>query len=143
MHVRARRSLGVASQPNMIWALDFLSDALYGSRQFWTLNVLDEGVREGLAIEEDTSLPANRLTRVLEQVIRWRGTPQAFGVEKRPGATCRQFSHLVCAAWDPIGLYPTWAPAQSAFIERFNRTYRTEVLNVYVFGSLEQVQEIT
>ena len=34
-------------------------------------------------------------------------------------------------------------PAQNAFIERFNRTYRTEVLNAYVFESLEQVQEIS
>jgi putative transposase len=32
---------------------------------------------------------------------------------------------------------------QSAFIERFNRTYRTEVLNAYVFESLEQVREIS
>jgi transposase InsO family protein len=34
-------------------------------------------------------------------------------------------------------------PDQNAFIERFNRTYRTEVLNAYVFESLEQVHEIS
>ena len=41
---------------NEIWAIDFMHDALYGGRRFRTLNVLDEGSREGLAIEVGTSI---------------------------------------------------------------------------------------
>ena len=34
-------------------------------------------------------------------------------------------------------------PDQNAYIERFNRTYRTEVLNANVFESLEELQALT
>ena len=52
--IRRRQPLVVVPQPNVVWAVDFMSDTLYGGRRFGTLNILDEEVREGLAIEVDT-----------------------------------------------------------------------------------------
>jgi putative transposase len=34
-------------------------------------------------------------------------------------------------------------PAQNGFVERFNRTYREEVLDAYLFSSLEEAKRIT
>jgi putative transposase len=51
------------------------------------LNVLDEGVREALAIEIDTSLPAERVVRTLTQLIAWRGRPKALRLDNGPELT--------------------------------------------------------
>ena len=34
-------------------------------------------------------------------------------------------------------------PTQNSYIERFNRTYRTEALNAYLFESIEQMWDET
>lgn len=68
--------LTVIPYSNAVWAIHIMSDTLYAGRRFRTLNVLDEGGREGLAIEIDKSLPAERVIRVLERVdISLKKTP--------------------------------------------------------------------
>ena len=120
-----------------------MSDTLYGGRRFRTLNVLDEGVREGLAIEIDTSLPAERVVRVLEQVVSWRGQPQAIRLDNGPELIADRFMTWCVERGIELRYIQPGKPDQNAFIERFNRTYRTEVLNAYVFESLDQVREIS
>ena len=81
---RERQTLLVPAAANAIWALDFMSDALYHGRRFRTFNVLNEGVREGLDIVIDTSIPAGRVVRTLEQISRWRGLPDAIRCDNGP-----------------------------------------------------------
>ncbi|BCA57146.1 transposase [Nitrospira sp. KM1] len=141
--LRLRHPLTVMPQPKTVWAVDFMSDTLYGGRRFRTLNIFDEGVREGLAIEVDTSLSAERVIRVLEQVVAWRGRPQALRLDNGPELLAERFLTW-CAEWGiELRYIQPGKQNQHAFIERFNRTYRTEVLNASVFESLEQVREIS
>jgi putative transposase len=107
------------------------------------LNVLDEGVREGVAIEVDTSLPAERVVRVLEQVVAWRGQPQAIRLDNGLEFIAERFMTWCVERAIELRYSEPGKPDQHAFIERDNRTYRTEVLNAYVFESLEQVREIS
>lgn len=65
---RIVQPLAVVAQANHQWALDFMHDSLYCGKRFRTLNILDEATRECLAIEVDTSLPAERVVRTLEQL---------------------------------------------------------------------------
>ena len=67
--------------PNRTWSMDFMADQLADGRSIRTLNVLDDFNREGLCIEVDFSLPAERVVRSLNQIIEWRGQPQVIRVE--------------------------------------------------------------
>ncbi len=46
--------------------------------------MLDDFNREGLGIEVDFSLPAERVIRSLNQIIEWRGQPNAIRVDNGP-----------------------------------------------------------
>lgn len=70
--------LSVPGRANQTWSLDFMSDSLSNARTFRTLNVIDDFNREALWIEVDTSLPAERVVRVLEQLFFGRLTDGLF-----------------------------------------------------------------
>ena len=139
---RVQQPLNVSPEPHVMWSMDFMSDSLYHGRRFRTLNVIDEGVREALAIEVDTSLPTDRVIRVLEQIAESRPLPQQIRVDNGP-----EFISSKLLAWcetRKINLHyiQPGKPTQNAFIERFNRSMRREVLDAHLFGSLTQVREI-
>jgi putative transposase len=140
---RARQPLVAPAALNGIWALDFMHDALYGGRRFRTLNILDEANREALAIEVGTLIPAARVVRVLAQLIELYGRPAALRMDNGPELMAEVFVQW-CEAHAIERLYiAPGKPDQNAFIERFNRTYREEVLDAYVFESVAEVQTIT
>jgi putative transposase len=120
-----------------------MSDTLYGGRRFRTPNLLDEGVREVLAIEVDTALPAERVIRVLEQVVGWRGQPRALRLDNGPELLANRFVTWCADRTIALRYIQPGKPNQNAFIERFNRTYRHEVLDAYVFESLAQVRGLS
>ncbi|ADZ43813.1 Integrase core domain protein [Yersinia enterocolitica subsp. palearctica 105.5R(r)] len=50
MPKRENKPLSVVNRPDIKWTLDFMHDALYCGKRFRTLNIIDEGTRECLAI---------------------------------------------------------------------------------------------
>lgn len=65
--------LAVPETINDSWSMGFMHDQLSDGRNYRLLNVIDDFNREGLSIEVDLSLPAERVIRTPEQVIEWRG----------------------------------------------------------------------
>jgi len=64
--------LAVPETINDSWSMDFMHDQLSDGRSYRLLNVIDDYNREGLGIEVDFSLPAERVIRTLDQIIYWR-----------------------------------------------------------------------
>jgi len=74
-------ALAVPDAPNVTWSLEFMADRLGEGRAFRLLNVLDDFNREGLGIEVDFSVPAERVIRSLNRIIEWRGKPETIRVD--------------------------------------------------------------
>lgn len=129
--------------PNESWSLDFMSDSLESGQAFRVLNILDDFNREALWIEIDTSLPATTVIRILEVLVAWRGAPRQIRMDNGPELIARALEEWMREHnIKPAHIQPG-KPAQNAYIERFNRTYREDVLDAYLFSSLEEVREIT
>lgn len=117
-----------------------MSDSLFCGRRFRTFNVLDYFNREVLAIEIDLNLSAPRVIRVLESIIAWRGYP---AMDNGP-----EFISIVLADWAEqhgikLEFIKPGTPTQNSYVERFNRIYRDEILNMYVFRNLTEVRQLT
>lgn len=140
---RNPEALCVPASINQCWSIDFMSDALWCGRKFRTFNVADDFNREALAIEIDLGLSAQRIVRVLDRIAFCRGYPVKLRMDNGP-----ELTSVKLAAWAEehgvaLEFIKPGKPTQNSFIERFNRTYREEVLDMYVFNSLSEVREIT
>jgi putative transposase len=139
-----REYLAQPLAPNHCWSVDFMCDTLMGGRVYRTFNALDDYNREALAVEIDTNLPAGRVARVLDRIAVERGSyPAKMRMDNGP-----EFAGTVLAAWAEehgvaLEFIQPGKPTQNSYIERFNRTYREEVLDLYIFGRLSEVREAT
>lgn len=135
--------LTVPEQANHCWSMDFMCDSLFCSRRFRTFNLVDDFNREALAIEVNLNLPTPRIIRVLERVVAWQGYPKKLRMDNGP-----EFISVTLASWAEehdieLEFIEPGKPTQNSYIERFNRTYRDEILNMYLFRTLNEVRELT
>jgi len=133
--------LAVPEKPNQTWSMDFMHDQLADGRPYRLFNVIDDCNREGLGIEVDFSLPAERVIRALNQIIEWRGQPEIIRCDNGP----EYISELLRNWSEELGIQLEFIqpgkPQQNAYIERYNRTVRYDWLAQFLFDSIEEVQE--
>ncbi len=140
---REKQPLSVPEQTNAVWSMDFMHDALESGRKFRTLNVIDDYNRQCVAIEVDTSLSGERVVRTLESIIAWRGKPRQIRSDNGPEFISSALNDFCHTNGIEQRFIQPGKPMQNGFIERFNKTLREDVLDAYIFESLQQVRTIT
>lgn len=140
---RDPRPLVAPKEANFSWSLDFMHNSLANGRTIRTLNIIDDFNREGLWIEVDTSIPSARVVRVLDMLALWRGYPQQLRLDNGPELISQTLADWAEEHGVILAFIQPGKPVQNAYVERFNRTYREDVLDAYLFHTVAEVQAIS
>jgi putative transposase len=138
---RDRQPFEASLKLKHVWAVDFMSDTLYDGRPLRTLNVIDEGNRVALRIEYGSSMPAERMVRTMTQLIEVYGKPYAIPLDNGPDMTSEKFIEWANEQGIVLMFIQPGKPNKNTFVERFNISFRDEVLNANLFNSVDQAQE--
>ena len=135
--------ISIPLSANQEWAIDFMSDTLENGRKFRTLNVIDHFDRSCKGIFASHSLPANKVVALLERVIEAHGKPKCIRTDNGPEFRSKKFQLWMKNKgidWSPI---QNGKPQQNAIVERFNRTFREDILDANLFLSIDNAQHLT
>ena len=140
---RVKEPLHQPINKNQIWSMDFMSDVLQNQRKFRVLNIIDDYNRSALWVEPAYSMPSAFVINALEKVIRENGKPLRIRVDNGPEFCSKEFMEWCESKKIVIQYIQPGKPMQNGYIERFNRTYRQDILDAYLFKDLEQVTELS
>ena len=120
--------------------MDFMSDALVNGRRIRVLNIIDEYSREALVVHADYSMPSSTVISQMKILEEQRGLPSRIRVDNGTEFTSFEFTEWCRLKNIEITFIQPGRPMQNAYIERFNKTYRGDILDAYLFENLEQVR---
>ena len=94
-------------------------------------------------MEIATSMPSERVIRILERVIWCIWKPESIRVVNSPEFIADLFKSWCNGKGININyIQPLGKPTQNSFIERFNSSYRRGILDTYLFDNFNQVREL-
>lgn len=110
------------------------------TRRVQVFNVLDDCNRESLVIECGISLSAELVILVLGQLKEVVGLPNQIRVDNGPEFIFRLFQPWCKKRKIEVLFIQPGKLTQNAYIERFNRFFREDILDAYWFEDLETLK---
>jgi len=138
---RVKQALFRPTAMNEVWSVDFMADSLWSGRKFRLLNIVDDYNREVIHIEADTSLPTLRLIRCLEMLKQSRGLPRMIRVDNGPEFISSQLDIWCKEQKITLMFIQPGKPMQNGYVERCNGNIRRELLDAYLFQTLNEVRD--
>ena len=120
-----------------------MHDSLEYGRRIRVLNIIDDYSREALRIEADYSHSGESVVRIMNELVWERGIPRDIRVDNGPEFRGNTFTHWCKDMNINILFIQPGKPMQNAYIERFNRLFREDVLDAYLFEDLEQLRKLS
>jgi putative transposase len=137
---RTKTPLGQPAQPREVWSMDFMSDSLATGRRFRVLNIIDDYNRQALCTTPEFSMPSVRVVAHLKQAIEVYGKPLEIRVDNGPEFLSRIFVQFCESETINIKYIQPGKPSQNGYVERFNKTFREDVLDAYLFRNIEEAK---
>ena len=140
---RVGSALVQAPRPNQTWSLDFMHDTLMNGRKVRILNIIDDYNRQALAMEVDYSHSGISVCRTLERVFEEYGHPAELRSDNGPEFLSAVYTDFCEKKNIGIKYIKPGKPMQNGFVERFNRSYREDILDAYLFSTIEELRDLT
>ena len=130
-----------ATQPNEIWAMDFVHDQLATGRKIRVLTVVDTFSRFSPVLDPRFSYRGEDVVRTLERACAAIGYPKTIRVDQGSEFVSRDLDLWAYAKGVTLDFSRPGKPTDNAFIEAFNGRLRAECLNAHWFLTLADARE--
>jgi putative transposase len=129
-----------ATAANELWAMDFVSDALFDGRRLRALTVVHAFTCEALAIEVAQGIKREQVVEAMTRIATVRGAPRAIRVDNGPEFILKVLDRWAYENSVKLEFSRPGKPTDNAFVESFNGRLRDECLNTHWFLSLDDTR---
>ena len=128
--------------PGQRGSMDFVHDVLADGRRIRIFTLVDDYTRQCLALEVDTSITGQRVSRILSALREAGQLPQVLICDNGTEFTSKAMLKWSSTTGTKLHYIEPGKPTQNAFCESFNGKLRHECLRQHWFQSLEEARQI-